>query len=204
MIITLSGFAGVGKSTLIEYAQKNYKEYFIAPESAREVNETTSYFNLKDESGKIFQKSIMDNEFVKLNMVFLNNINDAIFDRSLIDNLTFAEMTYGKDNLNYDNIQRHIDMFRKKYDREYIYDKNVLIKICTNPDMVAELLKDDLRKKTTDSDVSGFIKKGHEWENRYIEILNKLDGITQSFDIVEHFSKNKNFITYFDYILTNN
>lgn len=203
MKIALSGYAGVGKSSLIEYTKKSHKEYFIATESAREVHETESYFKYKDDSGRFFQKSIMDNEFVKIKMVLLNEINYAVFDRSIIDNLAFAELTYGEGNINYSAIQNHIDKLRKEYSVDYIYDKSVLIKISRDNKFLNDILQDDLRKSTTSSKIDDFILQGQNWEKRYIKILNRLDGVTKSFDIIEHFSKNKNFIPYFENILKN-
>jgi deoxyadenosine/deoxycytidine kinase len=201
MKIALSGYAGVGKSSLTEHAKNNNKEYFIATESAREVHETESYFDYKDNSGRFFQKSIMDNEFVKIKMVLLNEIKDAVFDRSIIDNLVFAELTYGEKSINYSAIQSHIDKLRKEYDVDYIYDKSVLIKISRDHDFLKNILQDDLRRSTTSSDIDNFILQGQNWEKRYIKILNKLEGVTKSFDIIEHFTKNENFIPYFKNIL---
>lgn len=201
MKIALSGYAGVGKSTLTEYTQRNHPEYFIATESAREVNETESYFDYKDNTGRFFQKSIMDNEFVKINMILLNNVENVVYDRSIIDNLTFAELSYGREAVNYKAIQEHIDRLRDKYKVDYIYDKSVLIKISRDENFLKEILKDNLRKSTTAPDIEGFIRNGQAWEKRYIDILNKLDGVSKSFDVIEHFSKNKAFKSYFENIL---
>lgn len=201
MKIALSGYAGVGKSTLTEHTRKINKDYFIATESAREVMETESYFDYIDNTGRFFQKSIMDNEFVKINMMLLNNIDNVVFDRSIVDNLAFAELSYGVDAINYKEIQSHIDRLRKKYSIDYIYDKNILIKTSKDKNFIEQILQDDLRKRTTSSDINLFMSNAEKWEKRYIQILNKLDGITKSFDIIEHFSKNDNFLNYFENLI---
>lgn len=201
MRVALSGYAGVGKSTLINITQNDFKNYIVVPESAREVKKTEKYFIINNEKNKVFQKSIMDNEFVKINMILLNNIKNAIFDRSIIDNFAFAELAYGKENINYDLVQKHIDELRFKYNIKYIYDDIILIKISKDREFIKYLLQDSLRQETTSNNIDDFIKKGINWERRYIEILKNLKGITEKFDVIDHFKDNPNFESYFKNII---
>jgi len=56
MKLVLSGFAGVGKSTVIEYVRENHPHVFISPESAREVNYTKDFFSINDPDFEFFSK----------------------------------------------------------------------------------------------------------------------------------------------------
>lgn len=203
MKIALSGFAGVGKSSVINKIKNENKSYIITPESAREVKKTENYLFLNDIDKKIFQKSIMDNEFVKINMMLENNFKNIIFDRSIIDNFVFAEYAFGQKNINYKKVQKHIDELRKKYNIDYIYDKNILIKITRNEEFIRKILEDKLRRETTSIYVEDFIKKGILWEKRYIELIRSIKGITETFTILEHFEDNKNFYYFFEKLLKN-
>lgn len=203
MKLALSGFAGVGKTSIINDVKENFKDYLVTPESAREVKKTENYLILDDHNKKIFQKSIMDNEFVKINMMLENNIKNIVFDRSLVDNFIFAEYAFGRKNINYKKVQNHVDELRKKYNIDYIYDHNVLIKITNNHNFIRELLKDNLRRDTTSIYIDDFIKKGKLWEKRYIEVLSSIKGITNTFSTIEHFEENENFKLYFKNLLKN-
>lgn len=57
MQLVLSGFAGVGKSSIVELTQKEYKNVFICPESAREVNYTKNFYQLKNDTDHEFFKN---------------------------------------------------------------------------------------------------------------------------------------------------
>lgn len=58
MKLALSGYAGVGKSSLIKNAHKKYKNVFIFPESAREVNSTKNLFVIEDKENDFFKNRL--------------------------------------------------------------------------------------------------------------------------------------------------
>ena len=102
MKFVVSGFAGVGKSTIVEMTHAHYKNVFICPESAREVNYTKDFYKLEhDINNEFFQKSVMDNEIMKIMLTHLNKLNNVLYDRCIIDNFSFANIFYGKDRVDY-------------------------------------------------------------------------------------------------------
>ena len=199
MRIALSGFAGVGKSTLIDYTAKKYPNVFISPESAREVAETQDYFQMTDEEGSVFQKSVMDNELTKINLLLINNIKHALMDRSVIDNLAFAILFFGKDRVNYNKVSDHLNQLCEKYSINHIYDETILIRISTNKDFINEhVLCDPLRRKTITDDAENFIHRGIAWEESFLEIHHKLPMVSKDVRIIEHFTSNSKFMEDFD------
>lgn len=105
MQLVLSGFAGVGKSSIIDLTHKNYKNVFICPESAREVNYTKEFYKLTDDNAnEFFQKSVMDNEIMKIMITRLNGIQNVIYDRCILDNFAFAEIFYGSNRVDYKKV----------------------------------------------------------------------------------------------------
>lgn len=55
MKLALSGYAGVGKSSLLKTIHNNYKNVMIFPESAREVNLAKDFFHIDDKDNDFFQ-----------------------------------------------------------------------------------------------------------------------------------------------------
>lgn len=193
MKLALSGYAGVGKSSLIKIVQKDFKNVVVFPESAREVNMTKDFFTIDDKNNDFFQKSIMDNEIMKINVAHLNNMKNTIFDRTIIDNFVFAELFYGKDRISYEAFHDFIEEFKKTYNTAYLYDRIVLIGATQNEDYVRRvILKDEFRKSTTSNNARDFVMQSLKWHDRYIEIYNKLK-ISKEIHYISHFTENKHF-----------
>ena len=194
MKLVLSGFAGVGKSTMISHVKKNYSNVFISPESAREVNYTKDFFKITDPDFEFFQKSVMDNELMKIMLTHLNNVQNVIYDRSLIDNLAFAEIFYGVKRIDYVKVQDFIYKIIEEYNVESIYDTILFIKITKNEEFINKfILNDPFRRATTSENAKDFIIKSQYWEELYFEILNKLSGVSKSIITINHFSEKENY-----------
>lgn len=203
MKLALSGYAGVGKSSLIEKCKKKYQDLIIFPESAREINETKDFFSLNDPDNDFFQKSIMDSEIIKINIAHLNKIRNVIFDRTIIDNMTFAELDYGNGRVNFDSFAQFVENFKQIHEVEYIYDSILFIKSTRDKSYINNvILKDEFRKLTTSGNANNFLEKAISWENRYLELYEYLN-ISKEIKIVEHFVENANFDNEVDIILDN-
>lgn len=202
MKIVLSGYAGVGKSTILKKVKKSFPNVFIINESAREVEASKDFYKINDPNNIFFQKSILDNEIMKILLIFENKIEDVLFDRSIIDNLTFASLFYDKENINFRKIQIFIDDIRFQNKIDYLYDKTVFIKSTKDENFVENfILNDPFRKKTTHEESKMFIKSAEYWEEEYFNILNKFSGISQDFKSITHFNDNINFNNEIDFLL---
>lgn len=192
MQLVLSGFAGVGKSSIIDLTHKNYKNVFICPESAREVNYTKEFYKLTDDNAnEFFQKSVMDNEIMKIMITRLNGIQNVIYDRCILDNFAFAEIFYGSNRVDYKKFKQFIDETREKFNIKYLYDYIFFIHSTKNEDFIANnILNDSFRKDTTSHNVKEFIKKSQEWEDIYFELYSKIDGISKVIYKIDHFADN--------------
>lgn len=205
MKMAISGYAGVGKSSIIENVSFYNKDIIIFPESAREVNHTMNFYEIADVDGNFFQKSVMDNEIMKINIAYANSLKYALFDRSIIDNFSFAELYYGNNKVNYKLFQAFIDEFRRKYSIDYIYDSLLFIRSTENKEFVEEvLLKDVFRKSTSSQEAESFIEKAKIWEEIYFGIVEKISGIYKEVNVVEHFTHNEKFQNDVNKILLNN
>lgn len=189
MKLVLSGFAGVGKSRILDVVKENYKDVFIFPESAREVNYTKDFFIIKNDiDGEFFQKSVMDNEIMKVIISHINKVDKAIFDRSIIDNLAFASLFYGNDRVQYEKFNNFVAETCDKYETETLYDSILFIHSTDNEDFIKHnILNDDFRKETTSHDVKDFVKKSKIWEEVYFEIFDKNEKIAKNIVSIDHF-----------------
>ncbi len=189
MHVVLSGFAGVGKSSIIEKTHREYKNVFICPESAREVNYTKDFYDLRnDTNNEFFQKSVMDNEIMKVMTTRINRINNVIYDRCILDNFAFAEIFYGSDRVNYNKFDKFIVETKERFELEYLYDYIFFINSTENEDFIAKsILNDPFRQATTSSDVKEWIKKSKEWEKIYFELFYRMDGVAKAVKRIDHF-----------------
>ncbi len=195
MRLVLSGFAGVGKSSIVSLVQSKYKDVFIFPESAREVNYTKDFYHIKnDKENEFFQKSVMDNEIMKVMLSFINKLDKVLYDRCIVDNFAFAEIFYGSDRVNYKNFYNFIREFCDKYNVESLYDTVLFIRATENEDFIKNnILNDQFRKETTSHEVKDFIKKSKEWEKIYFDIMYKTEGLCKNIIQIDHFIDNKKY-----------
>lgn len=195
MQLVLSGFAGVGKSSIVELTQKQHKNVFICPESAREVNYTKDFYLLQNDTNhEFFQKSVMDNEIMKVMMTHINRLDNVLYDRCIVDNFAFAEIFYGSDRVNYNEFRKFVSETCSKFEISTLYDQIFFIHSTENEDFILKnILNDPFRKATTSHDVKEFIQKSKEWEKIYFDIYHSIDGIAKVIKKVNHFSENPNY-----------
>jgi len=192
MKLVLSGFAGVGKSSIVTLTQKLHPQVFICPESAREVNYTKLFYEIRnDKNNEFFQKSVMDNEIMKIMITHINKIPNVLYDRCIIDNFAFAEIFYGHDRVDFNEFKNFISEFRERFEVDSLYDYIFFIRATENEDFIAKnILNDPFRKETTSHNVKEFIKKSKEWEKIYFDIYNRIEGVANTIKTVNHFADN--------------
>lgn len=194
--LAVSGFAGTGKSTIIKPLFED-SGIFISIESAREVFSTKDFFNLNlsdTDLSKVFQKSIIDNEISKLNTTYLNNIPNYVSDRSIIDNLTYAQIYYGKDFINFNIIEEYLQEFCENHDTKHLFDLTLYIEPCHDVASVRDvILSDPMRVATSTSSINEFIENSKIWNDLFLETFERLPIVCEDIKIMEHFTKNPNF-----------
>ena len=200
--IAISGYAGTGKSTIIEKISADY-DICISKESAREVFDTARFFNFDDDNGYVFQKSIIDNEIAKIQMSYLNNLNYYVSDRSIIDNITYAQVNFGADSINYDQVVAHLQELCRIFKTDHLFNSTIYIKPCTDVNFVRNvILRDKMRQQTVTDDAIKFIDLSLEWDNEFFNNNKKINMISDEVITVTHFTENKNFKMDIDSILS--
>lgn len=189
MIITLSGFEGSGKSTIVNYLRNKYG-FLIIPETARILIplESTVFEDSKDDlSYKSFIAYLTGSHFI-----FENDLakkNSIVFDRNIIDSLTYLEM-YGNQKIELSKLQDYIDIFLSDKNKKTLYDEVILVKHSTNKDHILnKIMKDNIRKYTESPD--NYIEKAKIWENIYLEKYNSLKNIGKTLNIINAYPDNE-------------
>jgi deoxyadenosine/deoxycytidine kinase len=192
MKIALSGYAGCGKSTIVDRVALEYPYVTIFPESAREVNIAKDFYEIQD-NGDFFQKSVMDNEIMKVTVSHLNRIENAIFDRTVIDNFTFGQLYYSRNRVNYEALKKFFDDFYQRFNVKHVYDIILFINITQDENYIEKyILNDQFRRDTTASEVKKFIEFGKVWEQIYFDTLDKMK-IAKEVVVIDHFVENENY-----------
>ena len=171
--IAISGYAGTGKSTIIELAS-SFSNTFISKESAREIFAGKDFFNIGNLSEKshvkIFQKSIFDAEISKINWIHDNaNINNYLSDRSMIDNLAYAQVIFGKKFIDFEKIEKYLISFCESHKISHIMDSTIYISPCMDLDFIEKnILLDSMRKKTSPSTPKDFLEGSDIWNKAFL------------------------------------
>ncbi len=192
MKLALSGYAGCGKSTIVNRVSQEYPYVTMFPESAREVNIAKGFYDIND-NGDFFQKSVMDNEVMKVSVAHMNKMEHAVFDRTIIDNFTFGHLYYSKNRVNYPELKAFFDSFYKRFNTSCVYDIILFIKITQDENYIEKfILNDQFRRDTTAAKVKDWIRLGKVWETMYFECLEKMK-IAKEVIVIDHFVENENY-----------
>lgn len=189
MIITLSGFEGCGKSTIVENLKKN-EGFIVIPETARLLIplENTVFNESRDDlSYKSFIAYLSSSHFIFENN--LDETNKIVFDRNIIDSLTYLEL-YGNQKIDLYLLQDYIDTFLEEKNKNNLYTNVVLVEHSKDKDHIEKnIMKDSVRLYSDTA--NAYIEKAKEWEDIYMEKYTKLKNISMKFKKVRAFPENK-------------
>jgi len=188
-IVTFSGFACNGKSTMIDVFSKIFgNEYnvWIFKETARLVDDTMAYFEENLEIGD-FEKNILCSEVFCHDIMFemkkKNEDGLILKDRSIFDVLAFMVLR------NETDICNVLDFLRENYDGEKhlsnLYDEILFIRGTSDENFISSILEEDeLRKKT----ISNFFSLQDKFEEVWKRIVKTYEEETEKSLNVKVFS----------------
>jgi predicted ATPase len=188
MIVTLSGFEGSGKSTLVDYL-KEKEGFLVVPETARMLIplEKTVFEESRDElSYKSFIAYLSSSHFIFEND--LASKNSIVFDRNLVDSLTYLDM-YSDQKIDLIKLQDYLDAFLDEKQQTSLYDEIVLIKHSKNEEHIKNNIMNDKTRLYTRSPQQ-YIDAAKEWEDKYEDKYNKLKNIGKTFNKIQAYPDN--------------
>tara|TARA_B100000700_G_scaffold69353_2_gene76892 strand:+ start:11534 stop:12175 length:642 start_codon:yes stop_codon:yes gene_type:complete len=190
MILTLSGYEGSGKSTLVEML-KEKNNFLVVPETARLLIplENTVFEESKDElSYKSFIAYLGSSHFI-----FENNLaekNSVVFDRNIIDSLTYLEL-YSDQNIDLVKLQDYIDMFLEDKNQKTLYDEVLLLNHSKDKDYIRNTIMADDVRLYSDSP-NKYLEKAKEWQDIYISKYDQLKNIGKRLSVIQSYPDNLN------------
>jgi len=187
MKIALCGFEGVGKSFLTEEFHK--KDFFKVKESARFL------INLKN-SGWLDKNNLSMSAFISnlksLETTYDNNIENAIFDRSILDDFVYLNI-YGNQKIELKTFQKIVDNFKEKHNCDYIYDKIILLKHSKDANHIKKNVLTD-KERIYGKDVDQYKEVSHAWEKKFLKSSKKIKGLTKELKVIESYPDNVDLI----------
>lgn len=190
---TLSGYEGVGKSTIIRHYQKN-NDFVVIPETARLIMPLESTV-LKDSRDDLSYKSFIS-YLTNMHFMLSNNMSlNVISDRNLVDSLTYLRLYSKEQDINLIETGDFIERFLEEYDRETLYDQTILIKHPTDDEYILKNILSDPERRYG-KDVEQYKKDSKYWEEIYIGIADYLNGrgLSKGFHILDSYPMNQDII----------
>lgn len=178
-MLTLSGFEGVGKSTLVDMLS-DYSGDLNYTESAR-------YFlpledNLLKISKDVISLKCLLSDLNILRFFMENKIENVIFDRNLIDALCYLEIYYPHLKWDYQLLEDHLNELCESHNMKHIHKSSVLITHPTKDAHIQSIISDPLRKYN--SNVQEYRDGARRWEDKFFELNDKLEMICENFMVI--------------------
>jgi nicotinamide riboside kinase len=186
-VLTLSGFDGVGKSTLIEELKK-YSNDIIYTESAR-------YFipledNLLKSSRDVISYKFLLSDLNVIRFLMENKINNVILDRNLIDSLVYLKMYHPLFKVDNSELKDHLIQLCEENNVKYLHQSSVLIKASKNKEQILKIISDPVRQYN--SSVKEYLYSSSKWDDTYLEILENYEMISETFMVMNAYPEEKN------------
>ncbi len=187
MKMALSGFEGVGKSYLTE--KMSEYGFFKVKESARSL---IALKNLGFEDRNMLSMTALTNNLKAIDIVCDNNIEKAVFDRSILDDFIYLSLYQGQ-NLSKELFQKIIDDCNSRNGTTTIYDKIVLLTHSKDDDYINNSVLSD-KDRIYGQSIEQYKKASEIWEYNFFENFKEFKGLSKKMEVVQCYPENNNLI----------
>lgn len=184
MKIALSGFEGVGKSYLTE--QMGEHGFFKVKESARSL---IALKNIGFQDRNMLSMTALTNNLKAIDMVCDNQIEKAVFDRSILDDFVYLYLYQGQD-LSKNLFQKIIDDCNSRNKTTTVYDKIVLLKHSIDDNYIQNSILSD-KDRIYGQSIKQYKKASEIWEYNFFENYKEFKGLSKEINIVQCYPENK-------------
>jgi len=187
MKIALSGFEGVGKSYLTE--QMGDRGFFKIKESARSL---IALKNIGFQDRNMLSMTALTNNLKAIDMVCDNQIEKAVFDRSILDDFVYLYLYQGQD-LSKNLFQKIIDDCNSRNKTTTVYDKIVLLKHSIDDNYIQNSILSD-KDRIYGQSIEQYKKASEIWEYNFFENFKEFKGLSKKMEVVQCYPENNNLI----------
>lgn len=201
-VYTLSGYEGVGKSTIINHFKKE-NGFAVIPETARLImplDETV----LKESRDDLSYKSFIS-YLTNLHFMLSNNMRlDVISDRNLIDSLTYLKLYSTEQSIDLVETGDFIERFLNQYNREFLYNEMFLITHPIDDDYILNNILSDPERRYGHN-IEQYKSDSKKWEDIYCETADYLvtRGLAPKLHVIKSYPENPNIIQNVENIVIN-
>ena len=186
-ITTLSGYEGAGKTTILQRIQSQHN-VFIVPEVARlliPLKNTLLADSKDDLSYQSFTAYIST-----LHFIAVNQLQNVVYDRNIIDSLTYLEVFASDQSIPLDSLQSYINRFLDDHGMDTLYDTVVLLKHPKDESYIRDCIMADKERLYSPS-VAEYKANARRWEDIYCSILSQLDRVCRKFERIAAYPENE-------------
>lgn len=189
--IALSGWEGAGKTEGVKHIARQLG-FFMLPEIARIM------FPIND---KILQKPL--NELSELTFsgyvsshhtCVANQIQKAVFDRCILDPLTYQALYSPDKQFNLSEIQGYVNKFNDIFQQDFLYDDTVLLSHPKDRAFIEDVVFKDKARQYSAS-IDQYLRDANAFEDHFKEIAARLSGVTGRLHLIPAYPENQGVLT---------
>ncbi|AMJ76595.1 AAA family ATPase [Alteromonas stellipolaris] len=184
--VALSGWEGAGKSEGVKHIARQLG-FFMFPEIARimfPINEKILQKPLNELSELTFSGYVTGHH-----TCVANRIQKAVFDRCILDPLTYQALYSPEKQLNLREIQGYIHQFNDEFEQDTLYDDIVLLSHPKDAGFIEEVVFKDKDRKYSTS-IEQYLSDAKAFEEHFQVIAAGLKGVTNRIHLIPAFPEN--------------
>lgn len=194
--VALSGWEGSGKSEGVKHAHQMLG-FFMVPEIARicfPINQSILEKPLDELSEQTFTGYVLGHHFC-----MANKIKHAIFDRCILDPLTYQALYSPNKQLNIDAIKGYINKLNDDTHQDTLLDSVVLLRHPKDADFIANTVFADKGRKYSSSIVQ-YKKDAQQFEDIFQTLFERIPGIANELLLIDAYPENEQILNDISFI----
>ena len=174
--IAFSGWEGSGKSEAVKHTYKNLG-FFMVPEIARmcfPINESILSNAMESLSEQTFTGYVLGHHFC-----LANAVTHAVFDRCILDPLTYQALYYPNRQLQLEAIKDYIEELNEQHKQNSLLDDVVLMRHPTNKEFIENVIFADKGRQYSQS-AQQYMDDASRFEDIFEDLFNSIPGIAKN------------------------
>lgn len=186
-LIAVSGVEGCGKSFILSEYKRCRSDFIRFSEIARmmfPINQAV----LRQTNDKLSHQALTG-YLTNHQTIAENKMTKAIFDRCILDPLTYQALYAPDEQVDLNGLQQYITDFNDANEQDYLLDTVILLNHPKNEDFITNSIFTDTARLYS-GDVDKYLSDAKRFESHYVEFFNLLKGVAPVLTRIDSFSEN--------------